>query len=540
MPVSWFDSWFGNPTTVVLDSSSRDPIVSTQTATIKITDGDWIANLTNANGGWILLSEGWAPRTAGFKGGGYYSQSAMANGKQLRHTQFDNVIESLRLKLAFASDETDLMINQIDMLEELGMVRAPRYWTDRRCYKPVWIERQMDGETGAAYCLINQARLTLPNDTWNSCAHSDGILEPYLLTLDRQPFWLGAEPGMAQGDVEVSAEQAWDYNLLWAVEDASPAGYIFCFVRDRYGNIYAGGESEIWKWNGTVWAAEATAPVTLTGDVTSVVLLNNDDILFGENGRIIKLSAAGTWSVETTDPVGQVESLVLADTGEIFAGENGQILVRDTAGSWSIATTLPGGYVYALAQLSSGKVLAGSVKEILRQTDPPTTTDLDVVLSQSIDNGEQYNATCYVPPNNEDIDLFDYNYAAFRFNLSIAAGAQINKAKLRCMLRSSDVSGTSLAAKIYCEDADDATVLAATDNNISGRSLTTAYVPWQQKGKQRRNRWFYSPDLSSVLQEVIDRGGWATGQDVVIIIKCDDLGYSADHAYRRQIWDWSG
>ncbi len=537
---SWFDSWFGVPTTVTLTSTSRVTTQSTQAAVLRITDGDWIANLTNANAGWILLGDGWTPRTAAFKGGGYYSKSAMAHGNQLRHAQFDNVIESLRLKLDFEADSSDLMINQIDMLEELGMVRAPRYWTDRRCHSPVWIERQMNNETGTAYCLVNQARLTLPDDTWNTCVHSGGVLEPCLLVVDRQPFWLGAQPGTAQGNVEVSAEQAWDYNLLWAVESAAPAGYIFCFVEDRYGDIFAGGESEIYRWNGTAWASEATAPVALAGNVTSAVLMNNDDILFGEDGRVIRLSAAGVWSVETTEPSGQVEALVLADTGQVFAGDNGQILVRDTDGTWSVESTLPGGYVYSLAQLSTGRVLAGGVGEILRQADPPTSTDLEVVLTAAADNGEQYNTACYVPPDGQDIDLFNRNYAAFRFVLDVPAGAQVNSAQLRCMLRGSAVCGTSLAARIYCQDADDASALAATDNNISGRTLTTAYVPWQATGKHRRNRWFYSPDFANALQEVVDRSGWATGQHVLVVVRCDDTGYSTDHAYRRQIWDWNG
>lgn len=537
---SWFNSWFGVPTTVTLESSSRTATTSSQAAVLKITDGDWIANLTNGTSGWILLDGGWAPGTAAFKAGGYYSKASMAHGQQLRHAQFDNVIESLRLKLDFQSEETDLMLNQIDMLEELCMVRAPRYWTDRRCHAPVWIERQANNETGTAYCLVNQAKLTLPNDAWTTCNHSSGVLEPCLLVIDRQPFWLAAKPGAAQADVELSAEQSWDYNLLWGTDTSDPTGYIYCFVEDRYGNIYAGGASEIWKWDGSSWAEETTAPVVLSDNITSAVLLNNDDILFGDRGRILKLSSSGTYSIETVDPVGQVESLVLADTGEVFAGENGQIWVRDTDGVWSVDTSLPGGYVYSLAQLSSGKVLAGGVQEILRQTDPPTSTDLEVVLTRSTDNGEQYNSACYVPPNNRDIDLFNYNYAALRFELDVPAGAQVNSATLRCMQRGSSVNGTSLAAKIYCEDADDASVLSGSDDNISDRTLTTAYADWQATGKNRRNRWFYSPDFSNALQEVVDRSGWATGQNVVVVVKCDDLGYSSDHAYRRQIWDWSG
>jgi hypothetical protein len=507
---------------------------------LRITDGDWITNLTNASGGWILLDAGWAPGTAEFKSGGYYSDSVMAHGQQLRHAQFDNVIEALHLKLDFETEETDQMLNQIDMLEELCMVRAPRYWTDRRCHSPVWIERQMNNETGTAYCLINQAKLSLPSDTWNTCVHSNGIMEPCLLVIDRQPFWMGAEPGQAQGDVEVSAEQAWDYNLTWQEESALPTGDVSCFLKDRSGNIWAGCESEILMWNGTAWAAVNTAPVVLGARVASTVLLPNDDILFGENGRIIKRTSGGTWSVETSDPSGVVYGMILANDGYVYAGSNKRIDKRDPDGTWSLDSSLPAGYVWCFARASNGKLFAGGENEILCQADPPTSTDLDVVLRAKTDNGEQYNATCYVPPTSQDIDLFNYNYVALRFELDIPAGAIVNSAILRCMLRGSDVSGTSLAAKIYCEDADDASALSGTDNNISNRTLTTAYETWQQTGKQRRNHWFYSPDFAHVLQEVIDRAGWATGQHAVIIVKCDDLSYSSNHAYRRQIWDWLG
>lgn len=508
--------------------------------TLLMTDGDWISRFTNDEAGWILLNDGWAPRSAAFKGGGYYSNALMSHGQQLRHAKFDNVVEALLLKLAFTASEPDQFINQVDMLEELGMVRAPQYWIDPRNHSPVWLERQLDGETGTAYCLVNQAKLSYPAETWSACAHSRGRMDPFLLTIDRQPFWLGAQPGTTQADVELSAEQVWDYNLLWAVEDASPAGYIFCFVETRTGDIYAGGESEIWKWNGSSWASETTTPVTLTGNVTSAVILNNGDILFGEDGRVIK-NSGGTYSVESTDPSGQVESLVLAPSGEVYAGENGTIWIRSTAGSWSSDSTLPAGYVYSLINTSTGKVLAGADGEILRQTDPPVTASFTALLSNDEeDNGEQYNATVSVPPAGQDLDLFNYNYVAVRFALDVPASAQINSCKLRVMQRGSSVSGTSLAAKIYCEDADDSSALVASDNNISSRSLTTAYVPWQDSAKRARNQWFRSPDFSNALQEVIDRGGWATGQHVLVVVKCDNTTYSSDHASRRQVWDYTG
>jgi hypothetical protein len=146
--------------TVAVPTTPVDTDTGADDYTLLITDGDWETHLTHGTSGWILLgNDGWGPVTAQFKGNGYYSAGSMADGNQLRYTAFNNVTESLRCMLNFTEDQTDDMINQIDMLDELLKVKAPRYWTDRRSHKPVWLKKQMKGETGATYSLINQGRV---------------------------------------------------------------------------------------------------------------------------------------------------------------------------------------------------------------------------------------------------------------------------------------------------------------------------------------------------------------------------------------------
>src|SRR3972149_931443 len=164
--------------------------------TLRITDGDWAVSFTNTDSGWIVLgnSDGWAPRASLFKGGGFYSDSLMAHGSQLRHAVFDNVIESWQSRLSF--ETIDIMLNQINMLQELLQVRAPRYWLERRWHTPVWVERQLEDETNKGYALLNQGNIALPGNAWDEqWTHDPGELTPVLVTLDRQPFWLGGPPG---------------------------------------------------------------------------------------------------------------------------------------------------------------------------------------------------------------------------------------------------------------------------------------------------------------------------------------------------------
>lgn len=522
---SYLDHYFG------LQSAARRTL---NAAVLTITDGDLSVDLTGGDLGWALLENGWQMKSPPLKT--YYADSKMAHGQQLRYAAFDNVVESWEVKLNFYS--ADGLLDQWDMLEELLKVRAPRYWTDRRYHKPVYVKRQLSGETNPAYYLINEGSLLCPQTIWNRVSTlANGVLQPILLTYSRQPFTLGAAPGEVQGTVELSAQQDWDYNLLWAEEDTLPGGSVFCFAELSNGHIYAGGASEILFWNGTVWAVANTAPVGLAADVTSVVKMSNGDLIFGESGRTILRTAAGAWSVEDATPGGQVEALLLANDGNVWAGENGQILKRTPAGVWSVDDTLPTGYVYSLVQAGTGRIFAGGVGEILAQVPEAsqTSTTVTTQIAALTDNAEQYGTQTYTNPTvDSDLDLLNQNYVGMRWQLNVPANATINNAHIK-WVQCRDVTGNTYAGKIYCEDTDDAATFAAVANDISSRTLTTAYVAWQDTVIRRRNHWWQSLDLTEPLQEVIDRAGWAADQHVVVIVKCDTLasgipsgGYSRD------------
>lgn len=95
----------------------------------------------------------------------------------------------------------------------------------------------------------------------------------------------------------------------------------------------------------------------------------------------------------------------------------------------------------------------------------------------------------------------------FRFDgVSIPAGSTINSATLRVTPVS--ISHDTAACAIYANDADDA--VAPTDGTTGAAlTLTTANVAWS--GSNLGTSEVSSPDITSVIQEVIDRGGWASG-----------------------------
>ena len=520
---SWFDSWFGTESNIGASQGN---------AVLRITDGDitvsWLANP-----GFDLLHQSWDMPSATMKGGGVYGNSAMTDGRVLHHTVFDNVTENFRFVLDFSSIND--MVRRMNELEELLVTRAPRYWQDRHYNKPVWIERKMDGESQTSYALISLGQISRPTDIFSNDTPLNQAIQPLLVQVNRQPFLLAAPPGQTQGTVTLSAQQTWNYTRLWAEASTDPTGQVFCFVEVSNGDIYAGGESEILKYTNATdtWAAETTTPVTLAADVTSAVLLTNGDILFGESGRIIKLTAAGVYSVETSEPTGPVEALIESTGGEVYAGDNGRIVKRDTAGAWAEDDSLPSGQVYSLLESSSGFIFAGEVGQILRTVEASTPTSLSVEIIDGDDDAEQKSSGS-ISLDSGDLDFFQSNteYVALRFqNVTIPQGASIVTAIVRFTAEDNDPN-TPGTANIYCEDADTSAAITATDNDISDRTLTTAFTLWENEQNWTKNVRYDSPDISAAVEEVVARGGWSSGNNLTVIVDLLTTGADRDaHSY---------
>lgn len=109
-------------------------------------------------------------------------------------------------------------------------------------------------------------------------------------------------------------------------------------------------------------------------------------------------------------------------------------------------------------------------------------------------------------------------YWGFRFqSCPIPAGATITSAVLTLYVTSTTYDDPG-GLIIYGEDTADAATFTTGASNISGRALTTASVTWTGTniGDADRN----SPDLTSILDEVINTGGtgYAAGNDIALIL----------------------
>ena len=152
---------------------------------------------------------------------------------------------------------------------------------------------------------------------------------------------------------------------------------------------------------------------------------------------------------------------------------------------------------------------------------------LSVRVSQSSDDAEEAVPGGNMYLTSSDLELVDDigekgdQEVGMRFqNVALPQGANIINAHIQFTVNATDNGATNLV--FYGEDADDASTFTNSSFDITGRIKTSASVNWNnvpgwsvegEAGPDQR-----TPDLSSIIQEIIDRGGWSSGNSIAIIV----------------------
>ncbi len=147
---------------------------------------------------------------------------------------------------------------------------------------------------------------------------------------------------------------------------------------------------------------------------------------------------------------------------------------------------------------------------------------IKIRVSTSSDDAEE-RASGSVKLKSSDLELvFDKSdqTVGMRFNgVDIPQGATILNAFVQFEVNEPNAVATSLT--IQGEDADDATTFIASNGNITSRPRTMAAVPWypvEWPTKHVAGVDQQTPDIASVIQEIVDRPGWSPSNSLVVII----------------------
>jgi hypothetical protein len=103
--------------------------------------------------------------------------------------------------------------------------------------------------------------------------------------------------------------------------------------------------------------------------------------------------------------------------------------------------------------------------------------------------------------------------------VELPQGATVTAAWVQ--LQANERSSVVTDLVIRGEASDDAVTFASSGGNIRGRSPTTAAIPWSPPawdtvGAAGPNQ--QTPDVASVIQEIVDRPGWAAGNSIVLTV----------------------
>ncbi|KPK38533.1 MAG: hypothetical protein AMJ69_08220, partial [Gammaproteobacteria bacterium SG8_47] len=266
-------------------------------------------------------------------------------------------------------------------------------------------------------------------------------------------------------------------------------------------------------------AAAVASTLTVTDSSTPTITTLNDIRI-----RIpAALNMVWDTSVTTITPGGAASGKV-AGTGVYYEDSNKTAVINVTTNfAASDVLTIAGlkftNFTAASAAGNLELMVAGS-GGATAATDDKTITiavasgSTDVSVSAGSDDAwEESNGTMYVTGN--IIVMGSNRKGGYRFGgVSVPQSATITNATLT-VYRNWGSATTTL--DIYGQAADDPATFTNTANDISSRTRTSAHVLWPNL-TTGGTAPFTSPDISSVIQEIVDRSGWVSGNHLAILV----------------------
>jgi hypothetical protein len=155
---------------------------------------------------------------------------------------------------------------------------------------------------------------------------------------------------------------------------------------------------------------------------------------------------------------------------------------------------------------------------------PAVGEELDVWVTASDDDSEEYKSGGYPDWGSSDLELPNEGgtgaqWIGMRFqNITIPKGSSITNAYVQFTADVANSEATNLT--IYGQDIGTAPAFLDAQWNVSSRARTLTTVNWTpnpwvggDRGVDQR-----TPDISSIIEAIVGRGDWVSGNDLVIII----------------------
>jgi PKD repeat protein/uncharacterized protein YjiK len=257
---------------------------------------------------------------------------------------------------------------------------------------------------------------------------------------------------------------------------------------------------------------ELTAPAPPTSNTPPIVDAGPDQTSSLADGTILNGSVTDDGFPDPPGAVTVAWSQVSGPGTVSFSDANA---LSTTAGFSSV-----GNYVLNLTA-SDGELSAGDDVNVY-VTQGSSAISFEVRVKADYDDAEE-SATGSMDLTSTDLELvYDRSdqTVGMRFNgIDIPPGATIANAYIQFQVDEANSGDTSLS--IQGEASDHALIFSSSNFDITSRARTSAAVswnpnPWVTVGEAGPDQ--QTPDIAAVIQEIVDRPGWVSGNSLAIII----------------------
>lgn len=206
---------------------------------------------------------------------------------------------------------------------------------------------------------------------------------------------------------------------------------------------------------------------------------------------------------------------------------NGTLVGTDNLAPYSVSWTIgEGAYsLIAIAIDDDNESTTSSIVSITGEAtvNPPLITTFEKRIATGDDDAEEgESGAMYL--NSSDLEfVYDaYNSqgnqeVGLRFTgVTIPSGATITNAYVT--FTTDEVTTDACNLVVYGQDSDNAAQFTTSSSDISSRAKTSSSVNWTPSGWSVVGGTQNSPNLTSIVQEIVDRGGWSSGNSLAIVI----------------------
>jgi len=163
---------------------------------------------------------------------------------------------------------------------------------------------------------------------------------------------------------------------------------------------------------------------------------------------------------------------------------------------------------------------------------------IEIGIANDNDDAEQHLNDNRIDAGSSDLEIVyedsgapptDLQVIGVRYAVDIARGIAVTNAYLTLQADKADKEGTLEPVNVIIrgELSLDAAPFEEVTNNITDRPTTAASVKWSIPPYTEIGQREQSPDISSIIQEIINQDGWVSGNGLVLIISDDPDNPSA-------------